>query len=62
MSLYTIAGTNIAAKDRKTTVYRLKACEIVFFEYLYLGVHSNAFPFSLACMWVWAYSVQYDTA
>ena len=41
--------------DRKTTIYRLQACEIALFEKcVYQAFHSNAFP--LTCLWVQAYS------
>ena len=31
--------------DRKTTVYRLEACEIALFENVYQAAHSNVFPY-----------------
>ena len=31
--------------DKKTTVYKLEACEIAFFENACLAVHSNALPY-----------------
>ena len=30
--------------DKKTTVYKLEACEIAFFETRSLAAHSNALP------------------
>ena len=39
------AGTYIVSIDRKTTVYRVEAGEIVFFGNTYHDFHSNAFPY-----------------
>ena len=39
------AGAYIVSMDRKTTVYRLEAGKIVFFEKRVQAVHSNAFPY-----------------
>ena len=38
------AGAYIVSIDRKTTVDRLEAGEIMFFGNAYCDVHSNAFP------------------
>lgn len=55
------AGAYIVSVNRKTTVYRLKVCEIVFFflflRNAYQAVHSNTFHISLTCLWVQAYSI-----
>ena len=39
------AGAYIASIDKKTTVYKLEACEIAFFETRALAVHSNTLPY-----------------
>ena len=39
------AGSYIVSIDKKTTVYKLEACEIAFFETRALVVHSNALPY-----------------
>ena len=38
------AGTFIVSMGRKTTVYRLEACEIAFLRTHALAVHSNTLP------------------
>ena len=43
-------GTYIVFLVRKTTVYGLKACRIVFFEEHVPAVHSNVFHISLTCL------------
>jgi len=35
------AGAYIVSIDKKTTIYKLEACEIAFFETRALAVHSN---------------------
>ena len=39
------AEAYIVSMDRKTTVYRLEAGKIVFFEKRVQAVHSNVFPY-----------------
>ena len=39
------AGAYNVSMDRKTTVYRLEAGKIAFFEKHVQAVHSNAFPY-----------------
>ena len=39
------AGAYAVPVDRKTTVYRLEAGKIAFFEKRVQAVHSNAFPY-----------------
>ena len=39
------AGAYVVSMDRKTTVYRLEAGKIVFFEKRVQAVHSNTFPY-----------------
>ena len=61
----------IVSIDRKTTVYRLEAGEIVFFGNAYHDVHSNVFPYFADLPVIQAYIVfivaepgfiiQYDT-
>ena len=38
------AGAYIVSIDKKTTVYKLEACEIAFFEMRAVVVHSNTLP------------------
>ena len=38
-------GSYIVSIDKKTTVYKLEACEITFFEMRALAVHSNPLPY-----------------
>ena len=39
------AGAYIVSIDKKTTEYKLGACEIAFFETRALAVHSNTLPY-----------------
>ena len=39
------AGAYTVSRDRKTTVYRLEACEIAFLRTHALAVHSNTLPY-----------------
>ena len=39
------AEAYIVSIDRKTTIYRLEAGEILFFRNVYRDVHSNTFPY-----------------
>ena len=38
-------GAYIVSIDKKTTVYKLEACEIAFFEMRALAVHSDVLPY-----------------